>query len=160
MAKPKTRSKQPRPERPEAKTRARAPEKDTPPKHANERLLNPPNPPHRSNGAAAEPLPTVPPVEGALENATTVLGGALGAGYAGARAVTATLAPDAMAGALLVCMPDEWTTDDEARGLIHRLSNDEAAIMLAWLATQWRDGYTAAVTDLRAGRRPLTELSQ
>jgi hypothetical protein len=99
-------------------------------------------------------------VDNALEHATTVLGGALGAGYAGARAVTATLAPDAMAAALLVCMPDEWTTDDEARDLIHRFSNDEAAIVLAWLATQWRDGYTAAVSDLRAGRRPLTELAQ
>jgi hypothetical protein len=97
---------------------------------------------------------------GALRNATTVLGGALGGGYTGARAVTAALAPEAMSAALLVCMPDEWTEDDEARGLVHRLSNDEAAIVLAWLATQWRDGYTAAVVDLRAGRRPLTELGQ
>jgi hypothetical protein len=65
-----------------------------------------------------------------------------------------------MSAALLVCMPDEWTTDDEAQSLIHRLSNDEAAIVLAWLATQWRDGYSAAVVDLRAGRRPLTELER
>ena len=95
---------------------------------------------------------------GALRHATSVLGGALGGGYTGARAVTAALAPDAMSAALLVCMPDEWTADDEAQVLIHRLTNDEAAIVLAWLATQWRDGYSAAVVDLRAGRRPLTEL--
>ena len=36
----------------------------------------------------------------------------------------------------------------------------QAAIVLAWLATQWRDGYSAAVVDLRAGRRPLTELER
>ena len=94
----------------------------------------------------------------ALDHATRVLGGALGAGYAGARAVAGTLAPDAMAAALMVCMPDEWTEDDEAQGLVHRLSNDEAAIVLAWLAAQWRDGYSAAVVDLREGRLPLTEL--
>ena len=120
----------------------------------------PPEPARRANGV---PLPseTVPAdPSGALQHATSVLGGALGAGYAGARAVTSALAPDAMSAALLVCMPDEWTTDDEAQSLIHRLSNDEAAIVLAWLATQWRDGYSAAVVDLRAGRRPLTELER
>src|SRR5690348_3316858 len=92
----------------------------------------------RANGApvTSEPIPTDP--TGALRNATSVLGGALGGGYTGARAVTAGLAPDAMSAALLVCMPEEWTVDDEAQGLIHRLSNDEAAIVLAWLATQWR----------------------
>jgi len=94
----------------------------------------------------------------ALEHATRVLGGALGGGYTGARAAAGTLAPDAMAAALMVCMPDEWTEDDEAQGLVHRLTNDEAAIVLAWLAAQWRDGYSAAVVDLREGRRPLTEL--
>ena len=73
---------------------------------------------------AAESAPADP--TGALKHATTVLGGALGAGYTGARAVTAALAPDAMSAALLVCMPDEWTADDEAQGLIHRLSNDES----------------------------------
>ena len=112
----------------------------------------------RANGVAraADTEPADP--TGALRHATSVLGGALGGGYTGARAVTATLAPDAMSAALLVCMPDEWTADDEAQVLIHRLTNDEAAIVLAWLATQWRDGYSAAVVDLRAGRRPLTEL--
>ena len=114
----------------------------------------------RANGVSA-PVESVPTdSSGALRDATSVLGGALGAGYTGARAVTAALAPDAMSAALLVCMPDEWTADDEAQSLIHRLSNDEAAIVLAWLATQWRDGYSAAVVDLRAGRRPLTELGQ
>src|ERR1041385_2889164 len=115
----------------------------------------PPEPVRKANGAplASESVPADP--SGALQHATSVLGGALGAGYAGARAVTSALAPDAMSAALLVCMPDEWTTDDEAQVLIHRLSNDEAAIVLAWLATQWRDGYSAAVVDLRAGRRPL-----
>lgn len=114
----------------------------------------------RANGAPPVPEPAGADPSGALRNATTVLGGALGGGYTGARAVTAALAPDAMSAALLVCMPDEWTEDGEAQGLIHRLSNDEAAIVLAWLATQWRDGYSAAVVDLRAGRRPLTELGQ
>ena len=112
------------------------------------------------NGESAETTTRAPPSNGALEHATTVLGGALGAGYAGARSVTAALAPDAMSAALLVCMPDEWTTDGEAQSFIQGLSNDEAAIVLAWLATQWRDGYSAAVVDLRAGRRPLTELGQ
>ncbi len=159
MAKRRTRSKgpYPRPERAEPKSRTGVPVTDTPPKRPSGAISSSPN---RANGAAAGPPTTAPPVDNALEHATTVLGGALGAGYAGARAVTATLAPDAMAAALLVCMPDEWTTDDEARDLIHRFSNDEAAIVLAWLATQWRDGYTAAVSDLRAGRRPLTELAQ
>src|SRR5260221_12685707 len=112
----------------------------------------------RANGAppVSEFIPADP--TGALRHATSVLGGALGAGYTGARAVTAALAPEAMSAALLVCMPDEWTADDEAQGLIHRLSNDEAAIVLACLTTQWRDGYSAAVVDLRAGRKPLTEL--
>ena len=119
-----------------------------------------PEPKTGANGASipSESVPTDP--TGALRNATSVLGGALGGGYTGARTVTAALAPDAMSAALLVCMPDEWTEDDEAQGLIHRLSNDEAAIVLAWLATQWRDGYSAAVVDLRAGRRPLTELER
>lgn len=76
------------------------------------------------------------------------------------RGPTAALAPDAVSAALRLCMPDAWTRDDDAQGLIHRLSNDEAAIVLAWLATQWRDGYRAAVVDLRAGRRPLTETEQ
>lgn len=77
-----------------------------------------------------------------------------------ARSGTEALAPDAVSAALRLCMPDAWTQDDDAQGLIHRLSNDEAAIVLAWLATQWRDGYRAAVVDLRAGRRPLTESEQ
>lgn len=157
MAKRRTRSKGPVPNEAEPKGRANEPAATAQPKRVVGVAANPPN---RANGAAAGPPPTAPPVESALEHATTVLGGALGAGYAGARAVTAALAPDAMAAALLVCMPDEWTTDDEARDLIHRFSNDEAAIVLAWLATQWRDGYSAAVSDLRAGRRPLTELAQ
>ncbi len=114
----------------------------------------------QANGTSPVTEPAGADPTGALRNATTVLGGALGGGYTGARAVTAALAPDAMSAALLVCMPDEWTEDDEAQGLIHRLSNDEAAIVLAWLATQWRDGYSAAVVDLRAGRRPLTEIGQ
>src|SRR5882724_1347512 len=79
----------------------------------------------RTNGVPTGSASRTPPVNGALEHATTVLGGALGAGYAGARSVTATLAPDAMSAALLVCMPDEWTADDEAQSLIQRLSNDE-----------------------------------
>ncbi len=119
----------------------------------------------RDTNGAHEPSPNgtrepSPPngLNHALEHATRVLGGALGGGYTGARAAAGMLAPDAMAAALMVCMPDEWTGDDEAQGLVHRLSNDEAAIVLAWLAAQWRDGYSAAVVDLREGRRPLTEL--
>src|SRR5689334_2814148 len=92
-----------------------------------------PQGPANGSPLRSEPIPSDP--TGALRNATTVLGGALGGGYTGARAVTAALAPDAMSAALLVCMPDEWTVDDEAQSLIHRLSNDEAAIALAWLAT-------------------------
>src|SRR5689334_8346316 len=117
MAKRKTRSKgqDPRPQG-ELKGRTATPAAKAP-KPTSEAPAIPAN---RANGAAAGPPPTAPPVENALEHATTVLGGALGAGYAGARAVTATLAPDAMGAALLVCMPDEWTTDDEARDLIHR----------------------------------------
>ena len=111
-----------------------------------------------TNRAPPIPAPVTADGAGALDYATSVLGGALGAGYAGARSVAATLAPDAVAAALLVCMPDEWVTEDEAQGLIHRFSNDEAAVVLAWLAAQWRDGYSAAVADLRAGRRPVTEL--
>lgn len=111
----------------------------------------------RSPNGAHEASPTNG-LNHALEHATRVLGGALGGGYTGARAAAGMLAPDAMAAALMVCMPDEWTEDDEAQGLVHRLSNDDAAIVLAWLAAQWRDGYSAAVVDLREGRRPLTEL--
>src|SRR5689334_5239711 len=121
--------------------------------------------PHReqqatgTNGVPAAAEVGTPEAKDALEHATSVLGGALSAGYAGARSIATTLAPDAMAAALLVCMPDEWTTDDEALSLVHKLSNDEAAIVLAWLATQWRDGYSAGIADLRAGRTPLTELA-
>jgi hypothetical protein len=120
--------------------------------------------PRDANGArepSSNGTPGQSPTNGlnhALEHATRVLGGALGGGYTGARAAAGMLEPDAMAAALMVCMPDEWTEDDEAQGLVHRLSNDEASIVLAWLAAQWRDGYSAAVVDLREGRRPLTEL--
>ena len=96
----------------------------------------------------------------AVRPAKSASGCASGAEDTSAGAATAALAPDAVSAALRLCMPDAWTRDDDAQGLIRRLSNDEAAIVLAWLATQWRDGYRAAVVDLRAGRRPLTESEQ
>jgi hypothetical protein len=65
-----------------------------------------------SPNGTREPSPTNG-LNHALEHATRVLGGALGGGYTGARAAAGMLAPDAMAAALMVCMPDEWTEDEE-----------------------------------------------
>ena len=92
------------------------------------------------------------------QHAKTVLASALAEGHRGARAAASIVPSDLMPAVLAVCLPEEWSADDEAQALIHRLSNADAQVVLGWLGAQWREGYAARVADEQAGRPPLTEL--
>lgn len=49
--------------------------------------------------------------------------------------------PAGIAGDVVIyCLPEDWRTPD-ARALAARLSDDDASLLLSWLASNWWQGY-------------------
>jgi len=99
--------------------------------------------------AVPEPAPA-PPTNGASSGAAhpgesidEVTAAILVAGQEGVQAaagVARELPTGAAGEVVLHCLPEDWR-DDEARVLVGKLSDNDAALLLGWISRQWWEGY-------------------
>jgi hypothetical protein len=115
-----------------------------------------------SVGATPATPATAPPViehTAADERAAALAGGALVAGYDGAKAVASNLDANRneLAETAFLMLPDDWADDDDARRLVYTLEAPALVALLAILGAQWRDGYQTAVNDHARGEPFLVQ---
>ena len=129
----------------------------------------------RDNGAAVAPTPPAvevveAPPDGADPNeqrVSHIAGGAIAAGFDGAKAVAKNLdtTRDDLAQMWLLMLPDDWSEDEDVQALIARCDAPALTALLAIHAAQWRDGYQTAVNNhddgipflMGPGGRPVVE---
>jgi len=71
-------------------------------------------------------------------------------GKASAHAVAAQFPEEEQRKIVLSLLPESWR-DDSAEAMLGRLSQEQRALLLAWLTCQWWDGYRTGKAANQAG---------
>lgn len=67
-----------------------------------------------------------------------------------AKKVIVEFSPTMAASVVLYCLPDDWR-DQDAAALLAKLDDDGCALLLAWIARQWWEGYSIGHHDGQIG---------